>query len=339
MGDSLLARPMATPYPPRLELARTPTPLEPLPRVSAELGAEVWVKRDDLTGTDLSGNKIRKLEFLFADARAQGSNAIVTTGGVQSNHARATAILAARFGWAPHLLLRGPEESEVQGNLLLDRLVGARVRFVTPEEYARRGEILRAWAGDLTREGLCPYVIPEGGSDEVGSWGYARAMEELLEQMRAQGLRFDTLVHAVGSGGTSAGLVLGRKLHGFEGRILGLAVCNDVAYFTDTVLRILARTTSRYSLPFSFGPEDLWFDDRSVGNGYAKTRPEEVRHLVKVARMEGLLLDPVYTNKAFYGLSSLLRQDRRALGRRILFWHTGGIFGLFAQAKEIAAEL
>jgi D-cysteine desulfhydrase len=157
---------------------------------------------------------------------------------------------------------------------------------------------------DLTREGLHPYIIPEGGSDEVGAWGYARALEELLDQTRAQGAKFDTVVHAVGSGGTSAGLILGRKLHGFEGRVLGFAVCNDVAYFTGVVLQILARTVSRYSLPASFQPEDLWFDDGYVGAGYAKTRPEEVRHLAEVARREGLLLDPVYTNKAFYGSSS-----------------------------------
>jgi D-cysteine desulfhydrase len=330
---------MPIPYPPRLDLARTPTPIEPLARLSARLGVEVWVKRDDLTGTELSGNKIRKLEFLLADARASGCDAVITTGGVQSNHARATAIAAVRQGMSPHLLLRGPAESALQANLLLDRLVGAEVRFITREEYANRDALMRGWAAELARSGRRAYVIPEGGSDEVGAWGYVRALEEALAQARDLSLRFDTVVHAVGSGGTSAGLALGKKLLGFEGRILGYAVCDDVAYFTGVAGRIVERAIARFRLGIAFSPNELAFDDGYKGVGYALTRPEEVRHLAGLAREEGLLLDPVYTNKAFFGMTATLQRDPQALGQRVLFLHTGGLFGLFAQAQEIAAGL
>jgi D-cysteine desulfhydrase len=327
-------------YPPRLELARTPTPIEPLSRLSSRLGVEIWIKRDDLTGTELSGNKVRKLEFLLAEARDRDCDAVITTGGVQSNHARATAIAAVRLGLAPYLLLRGDPGSEVQANLLLDRLVGAQVRFIDREQYAtKRNELMQAWAEELGRAGRRAYVIPEGGSDEVGAWGYVRALEEVLEQARPKGLRFDTLVHATGSGGTSAGLVLGKKLLGFEGRVLGFAVCDDAATFARVVSGIVERAASRFALGVSVGREDLHFDDGYVGLGYARTRPEEVRNLVDVARSEGLILDPVYTNKAFYGMVSTLRREPRAFGDRVLFLHTGGIYGIFAQAPEIAAGL
>lgn len=330
---------MSVSYPPRIELARSPTPIEPLERLSSRLGVELWVKRDDLTGTELSGNKVRKLEFLLADARAQGCDSVITTGGVQSNHARATAIAAVRLGLRPYLLLRGAADSEIQGNLLLDRLVGAEVRFITREQYANRDALMRSWAAELDAAGRHAYVIPEGGSDEVGCWGYVRALGELCDQARAAGVRFDTVVHAVGSGGTTAGLALGAKLHGFEGRILGFAVCDDEAYFREAVGRIVERAISRYALGVPFDRAELAFDDGYVGAGYAVTRPEEIRNLVEVARTEGLLLDPVYTNKAFYGLASTVRRDRHALGSRVLFWHTGGLYGLFAQAAEVAQGL
>ena len=354
-------------YPPRLALARTPTPLEPLPSLSRALGVELWVKRDDLTDTPMSGNKLRKLEFLLADARAQGCDAVITTGGVQSNHARATAIAAVRLGLRPYLLLRGAEATRPrgagikhcpdldpsgdlcsgsdlapvpQGNLLLDRLVGAEVRFITRAAYANRGELMRAWAAELAASrGQRAYVIPEGGSDEVGSWGYVSGLDETLAQARGLGVRFDTIVHAAGSGGTSAGLALGKKLLGFAGRTLGFAVCDDAAYFTDVAGGIIERAIARWSLPLDFDRGELSFDDGFVGAGYAQTRPEEIANLIEVAQSEGLFLDPVYTNKAFFGMASTLRRDRKAYGERVLFLHTGGLFGLFAQADALAAGL
>lgn len=325
-------------YPNRLELARTPTPLQPLPRLSRELGVELWCKRDDLTDTPMSGNKLRKLEFLLAAARESGCDAVLTTGGVQSNHARATAIAAVRLGLAPYLLLRGSADTPVQGNLLLDRVVGAQVRFITKEQYADRNALMAQWAQALrASEGRRVYVIPEGGSDEVGAWGYVHALDELLSQAREAGVTFDSVVHASGSGGTLAGLALGRALLGYPGRIVAFAVCDDAAYFRAVASRITSRAIERYGLSVAVPANTLEVDDGFVGRGYGLTRPEELDHLVHVARQEGLFLDPVYTNKAFLGLATRLREAPRAYGERVLFVHTGGLFGLFAQADDVAA--
>jgi D-cysteine desulfhydrase len=329
-------------YPPRVELARLPTPVQPLPRATAALGAppgtvELWVKRDDLTGAVLSGNKIRKLEFLFADALAQGADTVLTCGGAQSNHARATALAAARLGLRAHLILRGTEPSPgaaLEGNLLLDRLAGAEVTWVTPEEYGDREALFEELARSLRAAGRTPYVVVEGGSDAVGAWGYVRCAEEIA----AHG--FDTIVHAVGSGGTSAGLLAGRSLAGLAARVVGVNVCDDAAYFRRRIAGITAALADRYALPRARHAEsDIEILDGFVGRGYALSRPEELAALRDLARAEGVVLDPVYSGKAWYALVTTLRRDPSAFGRRVLFLHTGGIFGLFPKAADLAPLL
>lgn len=334
------------PYPPRLDLARTPTPLEPLTRLGENFGIELHLKRDDLTGAELTGNKVRKLEFLLADALATGSETVITCGGAQSNHARATAIAAAKLGLSSRLLLRARNPAKPpppDGNILLDRLVGAEIVWLTFEEYGRRTEMLAREAEALRKSGRTPYVIPEGGSNALGAWGYVRALEELAHDLN--GLpggsgRPTTIIHATGSGGTTAGLILGVKLAGLNARVVGINVCNDRDYFVRVVGEICETAIATYQLDLAFSREhDIEIVDGYVGRGYAKSSTQELRLLRKVARTEGIVLDPVYTGKAFFGMTQELGRDPRVFGERIVFVHTGGIFGLFPMADEMAAIL
>ena len=334
------------PYPARLDLARTPTPLERLSRWSNKLGVEVYLKRDDLTGVELSGNKVRKLEFLLADALAKGSDTILTCGAAQSNHARATAIASARLGLETRLLLRtrNPDNPpSVEGNILLDRLVGAEIVWLTFEEYGRRSEMLEREAESLRRSGKVPYIIPEGGSNSLGAWGYVRAVEEVakdLEDLLGNGYRSTTIVHATGSGGTTAGLVLGVKLLGLDAQVAGINVCNDRNYFIEVVGEICNAAIADYQLEIPFSPQkDIHIIDGYVGEGYGKANDQVLSLLVELARTEGIILDPVYTGKAFYGMTQELKRSPEVFGDRIIFFHTGGIFGLFPMAAQLKAFL
>lgn len=334
------------PYPPRLDLARTPTPLKPLKRLGEKLGVELHIKRDDLTGAGLSGNKIRKLEFVLADALERGADTVLTCGGAQSNHARATAIAAAMLGLDCRLILRTPDPSNpppLEGNLLLDRLVGSETVWITPEEYKRRDEIFEHEAEILRKSGRRPYIIPEGASNPLGAWGYIRAAEELsrdLDSLPGGAERPATIIHAAGSGGTSAGLILGTRIHGLNARVVGVNVCDDRDHFVRVIGNICENAISNYQLDIQFSSErDIEIIDGYVGRGYALSRPEELALLCDVARTEGILLDPVYTSKAFFGMTEELRRDPHCFGERIVFIHTGGIFGLFPKSNEIAPLL
>jgi D-cysteine desulfhydrase len=319
----------------KLRLAALPTPLFRSDALDRLIGTEVWVKRDDLTASGAAGNKIRKLEYLVADAVLCQATTLVTCGGSQSNHARATAIVAAEVGLKALLLLRtaapGKPPPSV-GNLFLDYLVGARVRFITPAEYTTRDALMAEAAKEIEAEGERAYVIPEGGSNGLGSLGYVDAMREVREQLdrgEAGGPRpFDAVVHACGSGGTAAGVALGAQRHGVAEATHAIAVCDDRAYFDGCVARIVADacrldpTLDPVARPVV---HDAW-----KGPGYAVASDEQLAFVIEVARRTGLLLDPVYTGKALFGLSRL-----RPLPRRVLFLHTGGLPGLLAQADVI----
>jgi len=334
------------PYPPRVELACLPTPIQPLKRLGEKLGVELYVKRDDLTEVAGSGNKIRKLEFSLAEALAQGADTVITCGGAQSNHSRATAIAAARLGLRCRLLLRTANPANpppTQGNILLDRLAGAEIVWITPDEYRRRDEFFAREAEALRRDGRRPYIIPEGASNAVGVWGYIRAAAELGEDMArlpGEAEKPTTVIHALGSGGTSAGLILGARLHGLNARMVSINVCDDRAYFTRVIGEICESTIAAYHLDLHFDRQrDIEIIDGYVGRGYALSSPAELDLIREVVRTEGIFLDPVYTGKAFYGMVQELRRDRHRFGERIIFIHTGGIFALFAQADEFAAVL
>jgi D-cysteine desulfhydrase len=329
--------------PPRLDLARTPTPLEFLPKTSRAVGVDIYVKRDDLTGMELSGNKIRKLEFIMADALAQGADTILTCGGAQSNHARATAIASTKLGLDCRLILRTADPSAPPaptGNILLNRMAGAQIVWVTPDEYRHREVIFQREETLLRQQGRKPYSIPEGASNALGAWGYIRAMEELSRDIAElpEGLaRRTTIVVATGSGGTAAGLILGTRLLDLNARIAAVNVCDDRDYFLEAIGTICEEAITTYELGISFERErDIDIVDGYVGRGYALSRPEEMALIIDIARREGLFLDPVYTGKAFYGMIQELKRDPRCLGERIIFIHTGGLFGLFPQASDMA---
>jgi D-cysteine desulfhydrase len=326
-------------YPERVRRARLPTPIEPAPRLAQKLGVELLVKRDDLTGATLSGNKIRKLEFLFAEALAQGADTVITCGGEQSNHCRATAIAAVELGLRAQLLLRtddpkNPPASEA--NILLDRLVGADIRWVSREEYKRRAQLFVEAQGQLLALARKAYIIPEGGSNALGAWGYIGCVEELAEQLGDAPL---TIVYAAGSGGTGAGIILGIKLLKLPWRAVGINVCDDKPYFVAAIGEIVEQAIARWSLPVSFDREEIEICDGHVGIGYAKSRPEELATLRDVARSSGLILDPVYTGKAFHGMQAELARDPKVFGERICFLHTGGIYGVFPKSTELAPLL
>jgi D-cysteine desulfhydrase len=314
-----------------LPLARLPTPVMPLRRLSAALGVEVWCKRDDLTGIGLSGNKVRKLSWLLADAVAQGADTVLTTGGLQSNHCRATAVAARQLGLDPILLLRGELPAVPEANLLLDRLLGAELHTCTPEVYRHhRNERLAELADRVRARGGRPYVVPEGGSNGLGSLGYVEAARELLDQ---QAPDFDGVFVAVGSGGTVAGLAMG--LGHTRTKVVGVPVCDDRAFFAPRVEAIAHEAESWGAPPLPAEGAGWTLLEGYQGPAYAVAEAPVWQTLAEVARSEGLLLDPVYTGKAMHALCSEARAGR--LSGRWLFWHTGGVFGLFGRGQELPA--
>jgi D-cysteine desulfhydrase len=321
--------------PERHPLANLPTRIHALERLSKKYGASLSIKRDDETGLLTTGNKVRKLEFLAQEAVAMGCDLLITWGAIQSNHARSTAAVAAQLGMDCLVLLRGEKTQRYQGNLLLDRLVGADVIFVEPEEYLHIEAAAERFSEKLGRQGKKPYLIPEGGSNALGSLGYVQMMKELAAQMKKGRLAFDSIVCAVGSGGTYAGLLLGKKLFKLKPEIIGFNVCQDAAYFKKKIMTIIEQAIEKYRLPVRVDPDEIKIIDGYVGPGYALSSPEQLGTLKEVARMEGIVLDPVYTGKTMHGLLNQIRKDPKPWGR-ILFIHTGGIFGLFPKADELS---
>jgi len=337
---------MAPDYPARMPLAHLPTPLMELKQIGRDLGVPIYIKRDDFTGSALSGNKIRKLEYVLAEARDQAANVVLTCGGAQSNHCRATAAAAARTGLKCRLILRTDDPAHppaLDGNLLLDRLLGAEIVWITPAEYRAVDTIFQREAAQLKSQGHTPYIIPEGASNALGSWGYIRAARELkndLEQISGSRDGVTSIVIATGSGGTAAGLILGTRLYDRFAEVVSVNVCDDESYFRKKIGKICETAIERFNLDIPFDrKQDIRIVDGYVGAGYALSRPEELALIRDVARREGIFLDPVYTGKAFYGMVSELKKDPRCFGERIVFIHTGGLFGLFPKAAELAPLL
>jgi D-cysteine desulfhydrase len=321
--------------PPRLDVARLPTPIAPLRRLSAAWGGpELWVKRDDQTDCILTGNKIRKLQYVVREALDAGCDTLVTCGGIQSNHCRATAALARQVGMQAVLLLRGTPPETPTGNHFLDVLFGAEVRWIDAEGYRAHDQVMHEMAKELRAAGRSPFVIAEGCSMPTGCWGYIEAAREIAQAEADFGVRFDAIVHAVGSGGTSAGLALGLRMFGMSARLWGVPVCDDGAHFRGVVSRLCSETVERFDLSVHVPEDDLHFIDGHVGDGYGLSRPEERSTILEVARTEGLALDPVYSGKAMHALRHETTDGCLSSASHVLFVHTGGAFGLFPHARS-----
>lgn len=326
---------MLTDHLPRIPLGFFPTPLTEMPRLSRALGGpRLFVKRDDQTGLATGGNKTRKLEFSVAEALRQGAETLITMGGVQSNHCRQTAAAAARRGLGCVVVLRGHPPAGWNGNLLLDRLLGARVVFSGDRT---REEVAQEVAAQETAAGRRPYLIPVGASNAVGAVGFVAAMEELDGQLKAQKLRVDRIVFASSSFGTQAGLVVGAKAIGFAGEIAAIAIDSSRAELQASVAAIAAEAIRRLGLSLSVSPDEVVAYDGYLGAGYAVMGEPEREAIALAATTEGILLDPVYTGRAVAGLIDLIRRGRFGKDETILFWHTGGSAALFAYADQLMA--
>lgn len=315
--------------PARLPLAQLPTPLQPLDRLSEMLGGpRIWLKRDDLTETVLTGNKIRKLEFLVADAKAKKADVLVTCGGIQSNHCRTTAFVAAKLQMKCHLILRGQKPELADGNLLLDKLSGADITFHSPKDWQNLEQIFDRVAQAYLQKGFSPYLIPTGASNGVGLWGYIRGAAELREDCRKVSMAPDLVCVATGSGGTHLGLSVGFQALAPEVSVRGFAVCDSKQYFLQKAETDLAEWRRLYRAD-SLLSTNIDVVDDYIGPGYGVAQPGVFDLIAQVARTEGVLFDPVYTGKAFYGLVQQIKSGELAGMRNVVFVHTGGVFGVF----------
>ncbi|MBA0860559.1 hypothetical protein Goshw_018805 [Gossypium schwendimanii] len=383
-------------------LAHLPTPIHKWNLPNLPQNTEVWLKRDDLSGMQLSGNKVRKLEFLLAEAVAQGADCIITIGGIQSNHCRATAVAAKYLNLDSYLILRTSKllvdkDPGLTGNLLVERFMGAHIQLISKEEYAKIGSVAltNVLKEQLLKEGRRPYVIPVGGSNSLGTWGYIEAMREIEEQLqiRSNRVKFDDIVVACGSGGTIAGLSLGSWLGALKAKVHAFCVCDDPDYFYDFVQDLIdglqAGVDARDILT-SYGRQSgnafiveflrclsYWLKDiflvglssdscaghsgqrlicslylfgfiicirwrdilvaKAKGLGYAINTSEELKFVKEVATATGVVLDPVYSGKAAYGMmKDMAENPNKWEGRKVLFVHTGGLLGLFDKVDQMA---
>jgi L-cysteate sulfo-lyase len=323
---------------PRISFAHLPTPLEHLPNLSRKLnGPEIWIKRDDCTGMSTGGNKTRKLEFLMAEAREQGADIVLTQGATQSNHARQTAACAAKMGIACHILLedrtgKTDHDYNDSGNVLLDYLHGATVEYrpATPDMNAE----LAAVVAKLKSDGRKPYFIPGGGSNPVGALGYVNAAMELIGQANAIGLRIDHVVHATGSAGTQAGLITGLAATRSGVPLLGIGVRAPRPKQEENVFKLACATADLCGVSGAVRREDVVANCDYVGSGYGFSTPASIDAIQTLARLEAILLDPVYTGKGMAGFLDLIRKGFFKKGENVVFIHTGGSVGLFGYVDD-----
>ena len=311
---------------PRILFAHLPTPIESLPRLTDFLGGpQLFVKRDDQTGLAFGGNKTRKLEFLVAEARTQGADMLISAGALQSNHCRQTAAAAAKFGFECVLVLTGQSPTQATANLFLDELFGARI--VNVSDRTDRDRVLKETFDKAVGEGKKPYLVPYGGSSSTGALGYAFAMEEFIKQ----GVPADWIVFGTSSGGTHAGLVLGQRVFEFKGKVLGISIDESEDWLRSNVSRLASETSGRLGNHIEFKPADVLANADYCNAGYGVLTDAEREAVRLFAKMEGLLLDPVYTGRAAAGLIDLIRRGFFSKGEKVLFWHTGGQPALFAE--------
>lgn len=317
---------------PRVKLTNLPTPLQPAQRLGTALGLDLWLKRDDLTDPGLGGNKIRKLEFMMAEALSQGAKVVITSGGTQSNHARLTAAVAAKLGLECHLVIRGPDTGERKGNLLLDELFGAKLHWRQVERVMDLGPLAEELAAEMAGQGLKPYLIPVGGAAALGELGYIECLVELHRQLET--LSYDLakvrLVCAAGSRGTLAGLVAGKRILNSPVRLTGITVSRPVDWLLENIPPLATEAANLLGYPLTCTTDDFEIIDGYIGEAYAIPTPEGWAAIRLAGRTEGIVLDPVYTGKAMAGLIGSVEKGLIAKGETVVFLHTGGSPALFA---------
>ena len=320
----------------RFCLAEFPTPIHHLKAFSKACnGPAIYMKRDDLTSLGMGGNKTRKLEFLIGEALEQDKDTLVTAGGLQSNHCRLTAAAARRAGLSCHLVLNGTKPENPNGNLLLDKIFGAKVHYCDRKE---RDKKLNQVADELADRGDKPYVIPVGGSNGTGSVGYVNAMLELDTQLKEMQIQPDAIVFATSSGGTQAGLTLGAEIIDFQGQVLGISIDQTKTgddSFLPILTGIIKETANRIGFDTNITEHDVSLNCDYLGAGYAVPGDLEFEAIRDLALSEGILLGPVYTARAMGGLVDLIKKEYFKKGQTILFWHTGGAPELFAFADQM----
>jgi len=318
---------------PRIRITHGPTALEPMHRLTAALGGpQLWIKRDDCTGLATGGNKTRKLEYLVADAVQHGADTLITQGATQSNHARQTAAIAAKMGMECHIILEdrtGYRHADYQhsGNVFLDHLYGAHVSEV-PGNTAM-DKAMEDLAAELRSKGRKTYIIPGGGSNALGALGYVTAALELADQAMNMGLNIDELVHATGSAGTQAGLVVGMEGARTQIPVLGIGVRAPRQAQEDKVFMLAQQTEELLGVNGSVSRDKVVANCDYIGDGYGIPTPGMMEAVTMLARLEGILLDPVYSGKGMAGLIDLVRKGHYRKGQNIVFLHTGGAVGLY----------
>lgn len=321
---------------PKASLGYFPTPLIELTRLSKTLGGpNIYMKRDDNTGLALGGNKTRKLEYIMGDALAKGADTVITAGAIQSNHCRQTAGAAASLGLECHLVLGGKKPEQPQGNLLLDKVYGCHIHW-TGEN--RKGEDIPALVAQLKAEGKKPYVIPYGGSNELGAVAFIEAYKELNAQREALKVDFSHIIFASSSGATHAGLMLGNKILQTHSQIVGINIDKgemDKVPFDEHIVSLANSTAQLIAADYQFTADDLILNSDYVGDGYGVIGELEKEAIALTAQNEGILLDPVYTGRAMGGLIDMIRTEQIKPTDNVLFWHTGGAPALFAYADDL----
>jgi len=323
---------------PRIPLSFLPTPFRELKRLSAFLeGPSLFVKRDDLTGLALGGNKTRKLEFLMGEALAQGCDLVITGGAMQSNHCRQTAAAAAVTGLECCLALGGEHPEDIEGNLLLDYLLGAEIHWCGAQ---RKGETLASLADTFKQHKHKPYIIPYGGSNAIGALGYVVAMQELKEQLTAANMQIDYIVFASSSGGTHAGITVGADICELRTKIIGIGIdkpTNAGSAYESRLAELANALAAKIEAPHSYTARNFTVKHEYAAAGYGVITFQEQEAIILAAQHEALLLDPVYTGRAFAGLIDMIRKGFFKKTDKVLFWHTGGTPALFEYENCVIA--
>ncbi|GIO22721.1 D-cysteine desulfhydrase family protein [Oceanobacillus sp. J11TS1] len=310
----------------KLNIANLDTPIKKLEKLSDELGKNIYMKRDDFTGVEVSGNKIRKLEYVIPYALDNGYDTIITTGACQSNHARATAAICAMMDLECHLILRG-EVKEYEGNLFLDDMLGANVNIIPPS--SSREDAMEELKQELETQGKRVLIIPVGASNAIGSYGYINCYQEIVKQEVEMGIHFDSINLAIGSGGTYAGLWYANEEADTKNKIIGYSVDETAEVFKEDIIKIVNDIEDA-----NHNFDTISINDSYIGLGYGKATDEELAFYIDFAKREGIILDPVYTGKAFRGLVTEIKNGHYADQENILFIHTGGQQGYTKEMRD-----